>query len=261
MIERPKLYVVGAVIAAGIVAWGAAAPARAADPPPDKAADTLDDELLKGLGGEKPARKPAADPQPSQPAGSDLDDELLKGLGGEKKPQPKPDAKPGEKPAAGDDPIAKVTEEMRAAQELMRRTRRDEALRPKQEEIVRQLDDLIKQIKQRQQQQQSSSSSSQQQQPQAQARQQVKQPGQPGQSPATQDAPARDSSDELRRRDPSKVDMAKMQEMLKDIWGQLPPRIREQMLQSGAEKFLPEYELLIEQYFKTLAERRGAEGP
>ena len=41
---------------------------------------------------------------------------------------------------------------------------------------------------------------------------------------------------------------------MKDTWGHLPPRDREQMLQNTPDKFLPKYELLIEQYYKRLAE-------
>jgi hypothetical protein len=44
--------------------------------------------------------------------------------------------------------------------------------------------------------------------------------------------------------------------MLKDIWGELPPRLRQQMMQSSIEKFIPKYELLIEEYFKALAEKQ-----
>ena len=44
--------------------------------------------------------------------------------------------------------------------------------------------------------------------------------------------------------------------MMKDVWGQLPERAREQMLQSPPEKFLPKYELLIEKYYQRLAEEQ-----
>jgi hypothetical protein len=47
-----------------------------------------------------------------------------------------------------------------------------------------------------------------------------------------------------------------MQDLLKNVWGELPPRLRQQMLQSSMEQFLPKYELLIEEYFKTLVNRR-----
>ena len=43
---------------------------------------------------------------------------------------------------------------------------------------------------------------------------------------------------------------------MKDVWGQLPAREREQMLQSPPEQFLPKYELLLEKYYKRLADEQ-----
>ena len=53
------------------------------------------------------------------------------------------------------------------------------------------------------------------------------------------------------------TDLEQVQAVIKDIWGQLPPNMREQMLQSPPEEFLPKYERLIEQYFRRLAEGSG----
>jgi hypothetical protein len=38
------------------------------------------------------------------------------------------------------------------------------------------------------------------------------------------------------------------------LWGHLPERQREQMLQSFSDEFLPKYELEIEQYYRRLSE-------
>lgn len=54
-------------------------------------------------------------------------------------------------------------------------------------------------------------------------------------------------------------DMAEMNDVLKRVWGELPEREREQMLELPVEEFLPKYELLIESYFKRLAEEQGKE--
>jgi hypothetical protein len=56
---------------------------------------------------------------------------------------------------------------------------------------------------------------------------------------------------------PSSIDVVNL---LKDAWGNLPEREREQMLQAPAEKFLPKYELLIERYYKRLAEENRKAG-
>ena len=44
--------------------------------------------------------------------------------------------------------------------------------------------------------------------------------------------------------------------MVKDLWGQLPPHAREQLLQSSSDEFLPQYELEIEKYYRRLAEEQ-----
>lgn len=50
-------------------------------------------------------------------------------------------------------------------------------------------------------------------------------------------APAPDSSESVRR-----------------VWGQLPPQLRQRMRSAGVEEFLPQYEAMIEAYYKRLAE-------
>jgi hypothetical protein len=45
--------------------------------------------------------------------------------------------------------------------------------------------------------------------------------------------------------------------MLKQIWGHLPPKIRDQMQSALIEDFLPKYERLIEEYYSRLAEEES----
>ena len=54
------------------------------------------------------------------------------------------------------------------------------------------------------------------------------------------------------------VDMDRMRELIKGLWGELPAHQREQMLQLPIEEFLPKYELLIEKYFRRLSEGNDA---
>jgi hypothetical protein len=42
----------------------------------------------------------------------------------------------------------------------------------------------------------------------------------------------------------------------REIWGQLPPQLREQLRNTVPERFLPGYEALIESYYRRLAEQR-----
>lgn len=52
-----------------------------------------------------------------------------------------------------------------------------------------------------------------------------------------------------------------IQAVLQELWGELPQNLREQMLELPVEElFLPKYELLIEQYFRRLAEEDTTPG-
>ena len=53
--------------------------------------------------------------------------------------------------------------------------------------------------------------------------------------------------------DSGQADMEQVQAIMKRLWGELPQRDREQMLQYPVEQFLPEYEQLIEEYYKRLS--------
>jgi hypothetical protein len=50
------------------------------------------------------------------------------------------------------------------------------------------------------------------------------------------------------------VDKAAVGNLVKDLWGRLPERQREELLQPLSEEFLPEYAADIEEYFHVLAE-------
>ena len=43
--------------------------------------------------------------------------------------------------------------------------------------------------------------------------------------------------------------------IIKDVWGHLPPHVREAMLNSLGEKYLPKYEELVKKYYEDLAEK------
>ncbi|MCC6126168.1 MAG: hypothetical protein IT426_14495 [Pirellulales bacterium] len=77
----------------------------------------------------------------------------------------------------------------------------------------------------------------------------------PGNKPGNK--PAQQSS----RRPPDmrtvKPDPAEMRNLIKDLWGELPPNVREQMLQNPTEQFVPQYESMIEEYFRKLAEGKA----
>ena len=85
--------------------------------------------------------------------------------------------------------------------------------------------------------------------------------GQPGAATGRSNSAARDSNDRLDRTTAKPVDKGDVDEMVKSLWGHLPPRSREQMLQSFSDEFLPKYELEIEQYYRRLSEEQGEGQP
>ncbi len=54
-----------------------------------------------------------------------------------------------------------------------------------------------------------------------------------------------------------KPDAAETRAAIKRLWGTLPEREREQMMQSAVEEFTPKYELMIEDYFRRLSEEKA----
>ncbi|MEX2122147.1 MAG: hypothetical protein WD847_21385 [Pirellulales bacterium] len=245
------------------------------------AGDSLDDELLRdleegdpeGVSSDEPpapaepsgesaaSEQDAADrgrardkssPQPA--AGDSLDEELLEGLGGlDDLPGESGDpAAPGDSAQSNDaDPLSQLSRRMREVESLIAQAQSDASIQEKQRTIVADLAKLIEEMRKRQQQQSSSSGKSQQT-----ASRNQPQPGRPAGSKPGQ-KPARDSSERLRNDKARKPDPAEMKALLKDVWGHLPARERQQMDQYMVEEFLPKYELEIEQYFKALAGQLG----
>ena len=76
--------------------------------------------------------------------------------------------------------------------------------------------------------------------------------GQPSDKPAAQSNQRPRAAGEQ----PGQADLERVRAIIKDLWGELPERQREQMLESPPEEFLPKYELLIEEYFRRLSEEK-----
>ena len=224
-----------------------APPPAAAKAPPANSLDAalledLDNDLLEGVKNLPPAKKDAARGDDAT-SGDDA-------TAGENA---------GEMPAAGDEsgeePLIRIGQQMRTAEKLIDQKRPAERV---QDQILTDLAALIKKIEEQAQSQSSSSGKSPNPQEQASARDQVKQPqsgsGNPGTQPSQK--PAKESTDRLGKNDVQRPDAESVRSMLKEAWGQLPPHAREQMLQSPPEQFLPKYELLIEKYYKRLADQQ-----
>ena len=128
-----------------------------------------------------------------------------------------------------------------------------------QEEIIKRLEDLINQAKKNQSSRRSSSSSSsssssQQQRPQN----QQQNPGQQRQNQQRDEGDQRrDNPSDSREGDPPPLQEGDINTTLEESraeWGNLPPRVRDQLMQGRREKFSSLYERLTQEYYKRLAE-------
>jgi hypothetical protein len=254
--HKRKLPVVATLIACWIVVPLSAAvlyPAFAADPAqgPPVPAPSLDDTLLQ-----------------------DLDNELLEGAGDPKQPT-RPDGRDGEPPGEGTarpvdpdqviddtmpaedaDPLVHISQEMRTVEEWIPQSARRSHAEQVQQRI---LDDLARLIEQAEN-QRAQSSSSQKKSSQSRStaeRRNVQQPQKSrGNSGKDSNQPAQDSTDRMSNAAAARPDPELFRGMLKNTWGHLPARDREQVLQNTPDKFVPQYELLIEKYYRRLAEEQ-----
>ena len=227
--------------------------------------EDLDNELLEGVkdlpGQKTPPRKPSGKPS----AGDDAAGDAASGAEGDRPDADAPAAGSADEEMtdaatdSGEEPLIHIGQQMRKVEKLIDREDQAETAERMQDGILSDLAKLIKQIEEQSQSQSSSSSKCQNPQDQPSSREQVKQPkpssGNSG-SQASQ-KPARESTDRVGKNDVQKPDADAVKGLLKDAWGQLPPHAREQMLQSPPEQFLPKYELLIEKYYKRLADQQS----
>lgn len=263
-------------------------------PKPKAAQSSLDDELFKELGGDltpggdhsagksKPeskqpeAVKPDVSRPSSQPAAkgegttgtkptgvkpapklSPLDAELLRKLEGEaapeREPQPQPSGSGGG--SSEDQQLERLSNLIRQAEARIRQSDSGSETQRMQGEIVEELQRLIARIEQQQQQQQQSKSSKPGGQPKPQPNQPQQQPGRKQGSDGNNEN-ARDSRDGTRSPDNRKPDPAKLKEMLAKVWGTLPERERQDIMQTSFDDLPAKYQFVIEEYFKRLIERR-----
>lgn len=226
-----------------------------------------DDLLLEGLddllGDAEPAPKAE---QPSVPRGADapswlpnrkeLDRLMKESLDGP------PSLGPGGEDV-GESPLVTVRSRMDEAGRLIAAGDSGSRTRPAQDEVIRRLDELIKKMEQQCQNCQSGQPQQGQQKQQtkrskpSQANQQAAKPGKPSGKPS--DAAAQQSSMRLTQAEAAAAAERRQAEIIKRVWGRLPERLREQMLQSTSDEYLPEYRAEIERYFERLAEEPTGE--
>jgi len=211
-----------------------------ADGPAGDAAETTPGEQ-----GQQPAgTRPAPAGGPSHEALDELDRQLLEGLG--------EDVSPAAEPGAEEDPIFRLNRLMREVEERMAREGADQEVLDRQQKIADELARLLRELQQQRRQQQQSSSSARP----SSRRQRVQQPSQPSGRQSAQEAPAREATEKLRERQAGKPDSRQLEELFKDVWGNLPEKERERLMQSYREEFLEAYRTEIEAYFNALVKRR-----
>lgn len=242
-------FAIHAIRIALILAGSLANASLFAAPPENKpATNSLDDQLRKSLTDDLLKDLPVAPPKatenktsPAAPAKpkSALDSKLLDQLG---------DGEDLELRRA-DDPLKKIGKQMRQVESLIEQQNTSAQTQEMQRQIVTDLDALIKQL---QQQCQASGSKK----PGSGSGQQSDQSG-AGNKKITQQ-PARESTTRVDKGTAKLDGSAEMQKLIKEIWGHLPARVREQMQNATDEQFLPKYEKLIEEYYRRLAEQGRA---
>jgi len=143
----------------------------------------------------------------------------------------------------GDSPLFSVGHGMREAESLLRRSDSGEKTQRIQAQIIGELDRLINEARK--------------------SLGQFKAGADSGVGQGKVSRRGRVPSNDRRKGDDSgevtasgQVDMREMDRLLKKLWGKLPSRSREQMLELPVEEFLPKYEIMIEDYFRQLSKEK-----
>ena len=185
----------------------------------------------------------------------DLEKELLKDLDlpTQDKP-PQKDAKKDPRAKAGEDlgqpsednPLRRIMERMKLIEEKIAEADASQQTQKVQQEVLDDLSLLIEQLQKQCAQSQQSGKS------QPSSSQKPKAGNSAAQRPS--DKPSPDSRERMDKAKKSKVAGLSPEQLVKEVWGHLPPKIVEQMTRQSVDKFLPKYEQLIEDYFRRLAE-------
>lgn len=121
-----------------------------------------------------------------------------------------------------------------------------------QEDILRRLDQLISSLEQQQQQQSSSSSSSS-------SQRNQQQPNQPQQQQQQQQSQGTESNENVDAPELQEGPLRPNLEPVTAAWGNLPARVRDQLMQGVDDRFSSLYERMTEAYYKRLAEEASRE--
>jgi len=176
-------------------------------------------------------------------------------------------------PDDNEDPLLRIGQRMKQVEDLISRRETGQDTQDLQGEILSDLDQLLAQLKKQCQACNSSGNSSpspSQKSVRSQPKSGPTKPGsgqEPGKEPGEQQvkAPGQESTNRIEKGTPEKSvdetrDARALTDLVKAIWGQLPERDREMMIQGFRGRYLPSYEGLIEDYFDRLAKQRSPGG-
>ncbi len=194
-------------------------------------------------GAEAEEPKPTA---PAKPATSSPDLDELLGLPSGKKKEPQPPPAKVEEPAAGSAFESAVDAMEQAADRLQ--THADPGLETQrlQEQAIRRLDNLISEMAKRQ------SSKSSKPRPQDAGSQKQSPQSQQAQANQTGQTPAQQAQTRGQVKNPQPGDQP-LKEQFSE-WGNLPPRLRDQLFQGRDERYSDLYRQLTQRYYQRLAE-------
>lgn len=212
-------------------------PANEAAAPPPAAAGQPDDDAAQEEGEDMPSLDELLGLEETEETGADASQhELEQALSGEQ---------------LGDAFIQAVDLMGSVAQRIQ--TQKDAGVQTQrlQEDILRRLDQLISSMEQQQQQSSSSSSSSS-------SQQQQQQPNQPQQQ-QQQRSNGSESNEHASAPELQEGPLRPNLEPVTAAWGNLPARVRDQLLQGIDDRFSALYENMTEAYYKRLAEEASEE--
>lgn len=246
--RTPTIALVVALLAMACAEFGAAAPEKSGPAP----VEGLGDRLLGDWG-----LPPSADP----------------GSSAGRVPLPNVDESrrqldsPSKAEQAGEDlgkrgtsPLERISNRMHEAHQLIESQTTSGETKRVQEAIVSDLDELIEQLSQQckncsggqcknpgQQQQQTSQS--------------APKPGEGKKSATSSTAQAAAQQSQAPGEGGKPADPGELSndELVKQLWGQLPQHMRQQLLQSSADEFLPKYRRELEEYYRKLSEEERGE--
>lgn len=153
-------------------------------------------------------------------------------------------------------PLLEIARQMREVEGRMAQNDSGTTTRKVQQQIIADLDALIADARKRARQGKPGDGQSQSSGPQRPVGQPPQQPDNGGGTPT--DKPATASTPRTDNGEPREPDVKMMRRVMEKLWEvDLPPHVRQQMMEVQPEEFLPKYETMIEEYFRRLSQQRG----